>query len=456
MQNEFTDSLTARLVAHCFQRAAQPLPKAIETIAAHTLLDWWGVLLAGWEDPAVAMLEAEILDEGCKPQSTLLGSHARTSAMNAALVNGMASHMLDFDDVHLRSRVHPSVPLWPAIVALAQRERLSGKRMLAAFVTGVEMQSRIAVVMGEEHYREGWHNTATLGMFGATTAAALLLGLDQAQTCHAIGLCATQAGGLRAAFGTPCKPFHAGRAAAAGIQSASLAKRGFESHPDMLACASGFMQLYGNRPDAAAMERALEDPGRYEASAIVFKYNASCYGTQAPIEAAKRLCNVLHGNTSEIESIHIAIEPQYISVCCIAEPHSPSEARFSISHVVALALAGWSTVDARSFSPAAFNDPTLRRLRARIHVRAESTMRRANAQVELVLMDGSRHIEYFDASRPEPDLQLQERGLLDKARVLFRMRMSAQRADSHIEALLHIAAEPDVAAFIERLAPSPA
>jgi len=204
------------------------------------------------------------------------------------------------------------------------------------------------------------------------------------------------------------------------------------------------------------MERALEDRGRYEASAIVFKYNASCYGTQAPIEAAKRLCNVLHGNTSEIESIHIAIEPQYISVCCIAEPHSPSEARFSISHVVALALAGWSTVDARSFSPAAFNDPTLRRLRARIHVRAESTMRRANAQVELVLMDGSRHIEYFDASRPEPDLQLQERGLLDKARVLFRMRMSAQRADSHIEALLHIAAEPDVAAFIERLAPSPA
>jgi len=444
--------LTHALADASLARARSPLPPEIAEIARHALLDWLGTLCAGWSDPAVAMLEAEVLDEAAASRATLLGSGRRTSVRNAALVNGTASHVLDFDDVHLRSRVHPSVPLWPAIVALAERERFGGARALAAFVAGVEMQSRLALVMGDEHYRRGWHNTATFGMFGATLAGVALFGFDVLQTQHALGICATQAAGLRAAFGTMCKPLHAGHAAALGIQSASLARRGFTSRTDVLECDGGFVELYASRRDRDAIAAALADAPDYQARTILFKYNASCYGTQAPIEASRQLRERVAERLDEIESIEVLLEPQYLSVCCIPEPTTGREAKFSVAQMVALALAGWSTVDARACSAATLDDPQIRRLRGLVKIAAHPQQPRASADVAITLRDGSRFDSHFDMSRPETDLARQREKVAAKARVLLGTRLDASCVERIVQAVLRFDTVEDVSGFVASFA----
>ena len=448
--------LTSTLAMACLRQAREPLPPQVLTIARHCLLDWLAVLVSGWTDPSVGMLEREVLDEEAAPRATLLGSGARTSVTGAALVNGMASHVLDFDDVHLRSRVHPSAPLWPAIIAVAERERLDGARALAAFVAGVEMQSRIAIVMGEEHYQRGWHNTATFGAFGATLASAALLDLDVERTQHALGICATQAAGLRAAFGTMCKPLHAGRAAALGIQSASLARRGFTSQVDMLERAAGFIELYASKRTPEAIAAALADMPDvmpdYQARTILFKYNASCYGTQGSIEACKQLREKVAARLDAIESINIRVEPQYLSVCCIPAPRTGLEAKFSIAQMAALTLAGWSTVDAASYSCSALDDPLISRLRARVSIAPNAQQPRASADVTVLLSDGTRFEQHYDASRPESDLARQEGQLRAKAASLFGERLDSSRVWPLIDSVLAFDAETDVAAFVASFA----
>lgn len=440
--------LTRELAETCLARARDPLPADVGEIARHSLLDWLGTLTSGWADPSVAMLEAEIREEHAAPRATLLGSGLRTSVRHAALVNGMASHVLDFDDVHLRSRVHPSVPLWSAILAICERDRLSGARALAAFVAGVEMQSRIALVMGEEHYKRGWHNTATFGTFGAALASATLLDLTLEQTQHALGICATQAAGLRAAFGTMCKPLHAGHAASCGVLAASLAKRGFTSQTDMLECDAGFIDLYAGARDNDAIANALADAPDYQARTILFKYNASCYGTQGSIEAAKLLREKLGANIDLVERIEIRVEPQYLSVCCIPRPTTGLEAKFSIAQMVALTLAGWSTVDAGSYGEGALNDAQVMRLRQLVNITPNPQQPRASADVAILLKDGTRLEQHVDTSRPEQNLARQEGNLRAKAASLLGERLRADHVDAMVQAVLRFDTVGNVRDFI--------
>ncbi|MDV7213531.1 MmgE/PrpD family protein, partial [Azotobacter beijerinckii] len=166
------------------------LPEDVRTIARHSLLDWLSVLLAGWSDPAVQILVAQATERGARPRATLLGSAERLDLVDAALINGTASHVLDFDDAHLASRVHASVVLWPAVVAVGEHRASSGREALTAFVAGFEVQARIAELVGNDHYRRGWHSTATLGSFGATLAAGRLFELEPGALRHALGLAA--------------------------------------------------------------------------------------------------------------------------------------------------------------------------------------------------------------------------------------------------------------------------
>lgn len=435
--------LTQRLAELGLSIAAKPLPAPAARIACHSLLDWFAVAHAGWDAAPVRALHEELVDEGSSPRVTVLDG-SLMSCTQAALLNGTASHVLDFDDAHLQSRVHPSVPLWPAILAQAQDKRLSGARALAAFVAGVEMQSRIALVMGEDHYARGWHNTATLGTLGAAAAVASLLGLDVPRTCHALAIAATRAGGMRAVFGTGCKPLHAGQAAAVGLQSARLAARGFTGVTDILERDDGFDQLYSGKlfPEAAFADDTLRVHG------IVYKYHASCYGTQAPIDAAIGVRGQIQGRDDAIRDIRVVIEPQYLDVCCIAEPSTVPEAKFSIAHMTALALAGRSTVAPESFSPAALADEHLTALRRQVSVQGSDAMPRANAQVTVTLLDGGEFTLRVDASRPERDLDRQQARLQAKAATLLEPVVGAGRASALARRVLAFADEPDVAAFM--------
>ncbi|WP_454689047.1 MmgE/PrpD family protein [Achromobacter aloeverae] len=430
--------MTRQLADQALGFGTPDVPDDVREIGRHCLLDWFSVGLAAWDSPPMQALRAWIALEPSSGSCNLLGSPQRVSASQAALVNGTAGHMLDFDDAHLPSRVHPSAPLWPAILALAQARRLSGAEALAAFAAGVQVQSRLGVVMGNSHYREGWHNTATLGTFGATAAAARLLGMNEEALCRAFGFAATLTGGLRSVFGSPAKPLHAGRAAANGVMAAGLVDQGMQTFDDLLERPRGFVQVYARDFDPS---RIQPEAGSWEARRIVFKYHASCYGTQAPIEAALALRDRV--SRAACRRVDVHVEPQYMSVCNIARPTSVSEAKFSIAHMVAVALAGRDTSNEENLSGSALVDPDVVAWRDRVHVHGDAEVPRANARV--TIDDGKDRVTHtHDASQPQADLKQQRRRLLDKSSALLRPRYGERAVARMQERLLDMEQQPSL------------
>jgi 2-methylcitrate dehydratase PrpD len=411
-------TVTAQLATRALDLRSDDIPADVMQIASHAFLDWYSLALASRDNPSVTALRTWVREGGGAPQASLIGTRERCRLGDAALVNGTASHILDFDDAHLPSRVHPSVPLWPAVLALCESRECSGTDVLTAFVAGVEVQSRLARAMGNSHYRVGWHNTATLGSFGATAAVARLLGLSVDQCVDAFGLAATQAGGLRASFGTPAKPLHAGRAAAHGLFCAQMAALGYTGARDIFDREDGYPFVTAPEVDLA---KAVARPEHWEVSDIVFKYHASCYGTQAPIDAALAVSEALdYPDAAGIADVTVTVETQYLSVCNIAAPVNSSEAKFSIRHAVALALARYDTVSETSFSSDACNDARLRTLRDKIDVQGSDEMPRANAEVSIRLTNGRVHSVRVNASVPERDMARQTRRLRHKTARLLK------------------------------------
>lgn len=428
--------LTQFLARRALLYPAVALPEDVRRRALHSLLDWLSVALAGCRHEDVQKLAGLMLEEGGPPQCTVFGSRQWMASAQAAVVNGMAGHVLDFDDTHLPSRVHPSAPLWPAILACAQCRPVTGMEVIAAFVAGVDVQSRLAFAMGEPHYRLGWHNTATLGAFGAAAAVGRLLRLDVPALAQAFGIVASDAAGMRSAFGTACKPLQVGTAAAKGAFAANLAARGFPAPMDTFDRPDGFAALYASDVSPSAARLRLK---HWHVRDIVFKYHASCYGTQAPANAVSTL---LEGRgAAEVERFEIAVEPQYVSVCGIPEPRSAEEARFSIAHMVALAALRRDTASDSGFSETALADPNLRAVRKRVTVVADATLGRGQARATLRLSGGRCLALEVDAGAPEPRLEVQEARLLRKSSALLSRIVSKSDIKAFHE---HVLALTDV------------
>src|SRR4051795_10327987 len=261
------------------------LPETVRALARQCVLDYFGVALAGADDPLVAILLDELAEAGGNPQASLIGHAARLPALSAALVNGAIGHALDYDDANLAMPGHPSVAILPGLLALAETRRSSGRDVIASFVAGYETACRIGSALRPGHYDLGFHATGTVGCFGAAAACARLLGLDTEATTRALGIAGTQAAGLKSQFGTMCKPFHAGKASHNGLLAARLAARGFSSRPDLVECEQGFALTHG--PDFRPEKALADPPGGFHIRANLFKYHAACYLTHGPIETAR-------------------------------------------------------------------------------------------------------------------------------------------------------------------------
>jgi 2-methylcitrate dehydratase PrpD len=231
------------------------VPEAARAVACHCVLDWLGCALAGSVEPLSQILLREIVP-GEHGEATLIGRPERATLLTAALVNGAMSHALDFDDTHWMMNGHPSAPVLPAALTLAERDDLDGAAFLSAVIAGIEFECRLGALIGGPHYAAGFHATGTLGTFGAAAAASHLLGLDREQWCHAIGLAGTQAAGLKSGFGTMAKPLHAGRAASNGLAAALLARGGFTSNSAIIETTQGFAATHAGGPiDADRLSR---------------------------------------------------------------------------------------------------------------------------------------------------------------------------------------------------------
>ncbi|MHB1445139.1 MAG: MmgE/PrpD family protein [Acidimicrobiales bacterium] len=408
--------------------------------AQQCVLDWLGVTLAGSREQTTAILLGGLGFLACgqdgasggaanrgAPGCTVIGRDLRLPADHAALVNGTAGHALDYDDVNTAMLGHPTAAVLPAVLALAELTRVSGAATLTAFVAGYEAECAVSRALGPSHYLRGFHATATSGTLGAAAGCANLLGLDPAATSAALGLACTQAAGLKSMFGTMAKPFHAGRAASAGLLAAVLAGRGFSAHPEAVETDQGLAATHSDSFDA---ERGLDPPTEgWHLRANLFKYHASCFQTHSSIEGLTRLRAAEALEPDEITGVTIHADAMQMGMCAIPEPATGLEVKFSLRHTAALALAGIDTSAPQSFTDAVAVDPALVDLRRRIEVVPDRSGAGATP-VEVVRRSGAVLTVAHDVSVPESDLNWQGRRLTEKFRALATPVLGPDRADT--------------------------
>jgi len=438
--------VTAALAEFAMAIRFGDLPADVVAVSKHCFLDWLGVTIAGREEPLVRMLLDQALSEGGNPQATVVGEATKVTTSQAALINGSASHALDYDDVQERLHGHPTAPIAPVLLAMAEHGGHSGRDVIAAFVAGVEVECRINQFMGEGHYERGWHSTATNGTFGAAVAASHLLGFSPAQCAVAMGIAGTQAAGLRAMFGTMCKPMHAGKAAQNGLFAAQMAARGLTSRPDVLERPLGFG---ATQSDGVSAERALVGLGeRYEVSDVLFKYHAACHGVHASVEALQEIAQNTGLAANDIEAVEVAVQNEYLNICGIDRPETGLEGKFSLKFCSALALAGADTADPETYSDRTVTDPPMVALQDRVTIIARPEMEMKTADVAVHLKSGVVHRGSWDAGIPDTNLPRQHAKLSAKFHTCADPAIGADRSDKVIAAVDGLDQAETIAALV--------
>jgi 2-methylcitrate dehydratase PrpD len=445
-------TITRTLVDQVSAVTYDAIPDTARAVARHCILDWFGCAVAGSREPLTRILIDSIAahESGA---ATLIARGERATPLTAVLINGAMSHALDYDDTHTLMSGHPSAPVVPAALALAERDGRDGASFLTAVVAGIETECRLGAIVNPGHYALGFHATGTLGTFGAAAAAAHLLDLDADRWSHALALAGTQASGLKSAFGTMAKPLHAGRAASNGLLAAMLARGGYTGAADVIETAQGFASTHGASEIDASRLDALS--GRWLIADTLFKYHASCYLTHAAIDAATRLRIEASIEPDAIESVEVRASTGCMGVCDLPEPTTGLEGKFSLRATAAMALLGDDTSDPASFSDARMRDPAFVVMRDRVTFVPTPGLPPTRATV-VVRVDGRDLAAEADTGTPEADLARQSERLRAKFIALAAPIMGSDRAAGLAAALERIDEAPsmrDIASLARDAAP---
>lgn len=438
-------SETERLARFALGLSLAEVPEAVRVIARAAMLDGLACAIAGRDERVTRELRGFAVEQGSHARASLWGTGERVSPGLAALVNGAAAHALDFDDVSWAMNGHPTVPLLPAAFAAAEAAGRSGADLLRAYVVGFEVEARLGQALGKPHYERGWHATSTLGVFGATAAAAVLLGLDAGALRRAFGIAASRASGTRGNFGTDTKPLHAGLAARAGLEAAELATRGVTAREDAVEMEMGLADLYGGkRPLELA---TLGAPFALETPGVELKPYPSCRFTHRAIDAVLAL-REKHGGR-ELRAFECAAEPLGLKVLIYAEPRTGLEAKFSLQYCVAVAwLDGWPGLGAFSDSRACAAD-----VRALLHRVSVREARGPDEEVELVFADGTRVRETVRLARGNPQNPLSDADRIAKVKLCVEPALGVERTRELIAAFERLEDVTDVRELARRVSP---
>jgi 2-methylcitrate dehydratase PrpD len=436
-----------------FVVASKPadIPPAAYREATRSLVNWMGCALGGSHHEAVTRAWDALKPFAGRPEATVLGRAIRTDCMHAALLNGMSAHVLDFDDTHLRTLVHPSVPVASALLALAERRALGGDAFLHAFVLGVDVECRIANAIYASH-NVNWYITGTAGVFGAAAAAGRVLGLDEQRMTFAFGIAATQAAGLREMAGTMCKSFVHGRAAQNGMLAAFLAERGFTSSEHAIEAPRGFARVLAGVDNLAEITAGLGE--RYEITLNTYKPHACGVVCHPAIDGCLRLREVHRLNAADIASIALRVHPLALKLTGIREPRGGLESKWSIYHSAAVAICDGAAGE-RQYDDARVRDPQVASLRAKVSAESDPSLREDEAHVAIRIGTGrtvEAHVEHATGSAANP---LSDAGLETKFRQLADGVLPCSRVEELIAACWRVRELDDVAELARLAAPAP-
>jgi 2-methylcitrate dehydratase PrpD len=394
----------------------KPIPPEVLHHAKRAVIDWHAALFPGAVMPPATLLEKALRDELDNGDATLaLGRRATVRA--AALINGTAAHTVEVDDIFRDGIYHPGAPTIAAALALAQSQAVNGENLLRAVVVGYEISTRIGAAMGRAHYRF-WHNTGTIGCFGACAAAAEMLALDARRFANALATVATFSAGLQQAFrmDSMSKPLHAGRAAEAGVTAALAAREGVTGSLDVIEGEAGFGRAMADGPD---WEKALATLGReFHITRMTFKNHACCGHAFAAIDGALALQAKMGVQPAEIERVRVGTYRAGLEVAHYEAPRTAAEARFSMKYVVATALTHGSVRLAAFASPRLENEQTrslMKRISVAIDPELDASFPHQRAARVAIEARGGRREELLQPTRVgDPDAPLSDRALEDK------------------------------------------
>ncbi|MDE3074075.1 MAG: MmgE/PrpD family protein [Chloroflexota bacterium] len=319
--------------------ALAAVPAVAVERAKAAILDTLAVTLAGSSEPVARLAAKIVAQDGARPVCSQLGGRLRTSAPEAAFLNGIAAHALDYDDVNIGPANHPSAVILPAALAVAEAREASGRQLLEAYVAGVEITSKFARALEYGHYQAGWHTTSTAGTMGAAMAAGKLLELDAKRLGTALGIAASEASGLRQNFGTMAKPFHAGHAARSGVTAARLAAEGFSAYDRILESQLGYFAIF-NGP-AGAAQQASEQLGRpfeLESPGLAAKKFPCCYGLHRAAEGMLELVERAGFQAEDVRQVHVSAPVGELAPLSPERPRTGLEGKFSLGYALAAAV----------------------------------------------------------------------------------------------------------------------
>jgi len=320
----------------------QHLTPELVQATGRALLDTYGCALAGRGEEASLLALRYARASGLPAPGRAARAWATGEALPlemAALCNGVAGHVLDYDDVTSPMRGHPSVALLPALLALAEATDAGGGDLVCAYVAGFELICKLSKAIAVRHYARGWHSTSSIGTLGAALACARLLRLDERRTTHAIGLAVAQAAGSRANFGTHAKSFQAGQAGAAGLRAALLAAEGFDAAPGILEDAFGYLDLYGHGETLAPqIETIGAQPLELLTSGIEVKKYPLCYATHRALDGILDLRAERGLTLADVRAVHVRASAGALTPLIHARPQTGLEAKFSMQYAVTAAL----------------------------------------------------------------------------------------------------------------------
>ncbi|MGZ5171571.1 MAG: MmgE/PrpD family protein [Burkholderiales bacterium] len=420
-------TITLKLAQLLHASTPADIPAHVVHEAKRALVNWIGTALGGCRDEGVKVALETISEFADCGQATVIGHRLRLDSLNAALINGISSNILDFDDTHARIVVHPTASIACALLALCEARSVSGVDFLHALVLGIEVECRLLDPRVAE-YKFAWSPTTSVAALGAAAACSRALRLTPQQIACALGIAATQASGLRETGGSMSKPFNAGHAARCGLIAALLAARGFTGAETAIEGPKGFISAFGEPREVDTIVESWGDTYHLELNT----YKAFPCGIVAHPAISGCLEMYADGIRSDIiEAVQLTVHPMAERLTGRKRPIAPLDAKLSVYHAAAAALV-YGKVSVKEFSPGCISDPRVVQLRDKIRVVVNESYAMDEAEVELKLTTGravKKHIDHAIGSLQRP---MSDAALDDKLRSLAEDVLT----DDEIRALL--------------------
>jgi 2-methylcitrate dehydratase PrpD len=403
--------VTQSLARFVVETRWEDIPSPVRHQAKRSLMNFFAVALAGCRTGPVEIALRSLAEFSGGKQATIIGRTERIDALSAAFLNAAGANVHDFCDTHSRTVIHPTAPVAPALLALAELRQVSGADLLLAFILGNEIQARIGLAISSSHYSRGWHITSTCGVFGAASGAGKLLGLDERQMVWALGTAATQAAGLCECLGTAAKSASVGNAARNGLWSALLAGKGFDGPPEPLAGVQGYYNALAETPDLSLVTDGLGES--WEIMATSYKPYPCGFVIHPVLDCVLDW----RRDNPKAEAARVVVRGNPLLSDRTDRPNVSTgrESQVSVQHAVAAALiTGSAGLD--EFTDSCVRDPNVLALRDKVEVIRDPAFSTIAAAVDITTADGKIHKLSQSAARGSDVNPMSDADLEDKLR----------------------------------------